>query len=40
MVYITINRMMVLAAGGALERRRGWGGTFGEDVYSSFWVAN
>ncbi len=40
LVYTTINRMMVLAAGGALERRQGWGGTSGEDVYSSFWVVN
>ena len=40
LVYTTINRMMVLAAGGALERRCGWGGTCGEDVNLLFWDAN
>ena len=40
LVYTTINRMMVSAAGGALERRCGWGGTCGKDVNLLFWDAN
>jgi hypothetical protein len=35
-VYTTINRMMVLAVGGALERRHGRAQRVGKDVYPSF----
>ncbi len=38
-VYTTMNRMMVSLAGGGFDRRHGRGGTCGENVYMSFWVA-
>ena len=38
-VYTTMNRTMVSSAGGEFDRRRGRGGSCGEDVYASFWVA-
>ena len=38
-VYTTMNRTMVSSAGGEFDRRRGRGGTCGEDVYASFWAA-
>jgi hypothetical protein len=38
-VYTAINRTMVSSAGGEFDRRRGRGGTCGEDVCASFWAA-
>jgi hypothetical protein len=38
-VYTTMNRTMVSSAGGEFDRRRGRGGTCGENVYASFWAA-
>ena len=35
-VYTTINRMMVSAGGGALERRHSRAQRVGKDVYPSF----
>jgi hypothetical protein len=38
-VSTTMNRTMASSAGGGFDRRRGRGGTCGEDVYASFWAA-
>jgi len=37
-VCTTMNRTMVSSAGGEFDRRRGRGGTCGEDVYASLWA--
>jgi len=37
-VYTTMNRTMLSSPEGEFDRRRGRGGTCGEDVYASLWA--